>query len=188
MGSDPQVVVYDACVLYPFHLRNLLIELAVHGVVAARWTDAIHDEWIRNLATTRSIPHARLVTTRDLMKAVLPDADIRDWERHEGRLMLPDANDRHVLAAAIAARASMILTRNVRHFPASALAIHHVVALDPDSFLADLYDQNPETLAAVVDAARGNLRRSEPTFEEYAQALENQGLTTFVSKIRANTK
>jgi len=98
MASDPPVVVYDACVLYPFHLRNLLIELAIHDLVAARWTDAIHDEWIRNLAATRGIPHARLVTTRDLMKAVLPDADIRDWERHEDGLTLPDANDRHVLA------------------------------------------------------------------------------------------
>ena len=29
MVSDPPVVVYDACVLYPFHLRNLLIQLAV---------------------------------------------------------------------------------------------------------------------------------------------------------------
>jgi len=41
MASDPPVVVYDACVLYPFHLRNLLIQLAVDGLVAARWTDAI---------------------------------------------------------------------------------------------------------------------------------------------------
>jgi predicted nucleic acid-binding protein len=188
MGSDPPVVVYDACVLYPFHLRNLLIELAIHDLVAARWTDAIHDEWIRNLAATRGIPHARLVTTRDLMKAVLPDADIRGWERHEGGLALPDPNDRHVLAAAIAARASMILTWNVRHFPASLLAMHHVNALDPDSFLADLHDRDPETVAAVLDAARANLRRSEPAFEDYLQALEKQGLATFISKIRASPK
>jgi hypothetical protein len=116
MGPDPPIVVYDACVLYPFHLRNLLIELAVHGLVAARWTDTIHDEWIRNLAATRGIPHARLVMTRDLMKAVLPNANVQGWERLVGGLMLPDANDRHVLAAAIIAQASMILTWNTRHF------------------------------------------------------------------------
>ncbi len=50
MGFEPPVVVYDACVLYPFHTRNLLIQCAADGLVRARWTDAIHDEWIRNLA------------------------------------------------------------------------------------------------------------------------------------------
>jgi predicted nucleic acid-binding protein len=154
MGPDPPIVVYDACVLYPFHLRNLLIELAVHGLVAARWTDTIHDEWIRNLAATRGIPHARLVMTRDLMKAVLPNANVQGWERLVGGLMLPDANDRHVLAAAIIAQASMILTWNTRHFPASALDAHRIKVLDPDSFLVDLCDRDPETITAVLDAAR----------------------------------
>ena len=101
MASDPAVVVYDACVLYPFHLRNLLIQLAVEGLVAARWTDAIHDEWIRSLANTGDVSRERLLATRDLMKSVLPEADIRDYKRHEGTITLPDPNDHHVLAAAI---------------------------------------------------------------------------------------
>lgn len=44
---------YDANVLYPSLLRNLLMHLAVSGLVAARWTDAIHDEWSRNLLLNR---------------------------------------------------------------------------------------------------------------------------------------
>jgi len=47
MAYDPPIVVYDANVLYPFHLRNLLIQCAVDRLVAARWTDEIHEEWIR---------------------------------------------------------------------------------------------------------------------------------------------
>lgn len=42
-------VVYDANVLYPAPLRDLLIRLAMSGLVRARWTEANHDEWIRNL-------------------------------------------------------------------------------------------------------------------------------------------
>src|SRR5215510_1544942 len=137
MASDPPVVVYDACVLYPFHLRNLLIQLAVDGVVAARWTDAIHDEWIRNLAEASGLPRARFVATRDLMKTVLPGADIRDYEQHEGGLTLPDSDDRHVLAAAIAARASAIVTWNLRHFPTSTMVKYSIAVRDPDSFLAE---------------------------------------------------
>jgi len=186
MGSDRPVVVYDACVLYPFHLRNLLVELAVHDLVAARWTDEIHDEWIRNLAERRGISLVRLRETCDLMKAVLPDADVRDWERHKVPGALPDPKDDHVLAAAIAAGASVILTWNVRHFPAPGLALLDITALDPDSFLSRLHDQHPEAVIAALNDARANLRRSETTVEEYLQALDHQGLTTFVSKIRAS--
>jgi hypothetical protein len=57
MASDPPVAVYDACVLYPFQLCNVLIQSSFDGLVAARWTDEIHDEWIRNLAAnTHALP------------------------------------------------------------------------------------------------------------------------------------
>jgi hypothetical protein len=46
MAFEPPIAVYDACVLYPFHLRNLLVQCAVDRLVDARWTDEIHDEWI----------------------------------------------------------------------------------------------------------------------------------------------
>ncbi len=46
--------IYDSCVLYPAPLRDLLVRLARTGLFRARWTDAIHDEWIRNLLENRS--------------------------------------------------------------------------------------------------------------------------------------
>ena len=55
MDYKPTIAIYDACVLYPFHLRNLLVQCGVDRLVEARWTDAIHDEWIRNLAATLRI-------------------------------------------------------------------------------------------------------------------------------------
>ena len=51
MASKPLVAVYDACVLYPFQLRNVMIQCAFDGLIEARWTDDIHDESIRNLAS-----------------------------------------------------------------------------------------------------------------------------------------
>lgn len=68
------------CVLYPFYLRNVLIQCAFDGLVEARWTDDIHHEWIRNLAAnTQALPVERLIATRNRMKAVLPDADVSDY-------------------------------------------------------------------------------------------------------------
>jgi hypothetical protein len=62
MANNPPVAVYDACVLYPFHLRNVLIQSAFDGLVEARWTDDIHDEWMRSLAANHSVIRLRTWT------------------------------------------------------------------------------------------------------------------------------
>ena len=47
--EQPVIAVYDANILYPAPLRDLFIRLAQAGLVRARWTDTIHEEWIRNV-------------------------------------------------------------------------------------------------------------------------------------------
>jgi hypothetical protein len=63
MAFEPSVAVFDACILYPFHLRNIVVQAAVDRLVEARWTDEIHEEWIRKLAgSTPAISFERLQT------------------------------------------------------------------------------------------------------------------------------
>ena len=117
MAFEPSVAVFDACMLYPFHLRNVVIQPAVDRVVEARRTDEIHNEWIRNLAASRrTIPIERLQNTRRLMKEALPTATVNGYEDQIPVVNLPDPNNRHVVAAGITAGASLILTWNLRHF------------------------------------------------------------------------
>jgi hypothetical protein len=72
---DPVLAVYDACVLYPAPLRDLLLHLACVGLVRPRWTDAIHDEWIRNLLANRpDLARSQLDRIRALMERAVPDA------------------------------------------------------------------------------------------------------------------
>ena len=68
-----------------------------------------------------AIPMERLQVTRQLMNSALPTATIRGYEEHIPRVTLPDPDDRHVVAAGIAANASHVLTWNLRHFPANEL-------------------------------------------------------------------
>ena len=83
MALEPSVAVFDACILYPFHLRNIVVQAAVDRLVDARWTDAIHDEWIRNLIVdVPSIPIERLHATRRLMSDALPTATVSGHEKH----------------------------------------------------------------------------------------------------------
>ncbi|ULH14074.1 hypothetical protein MF271_01200 (plasmid) [Deinococcus sp. KNUC1210] len=70
---------YDAGVLYPSLIRNLLVHLATSGLVAARWTEQIQEEWSRNLLQDRpELTPERLARTRRLMDAAVPDALVED--------------------------------------------------------------------------------------------------------------
>jgi predicted nucleic acid-binding protein len=187
MASKPPVAVYDACVLYPFHLRNVLIQCAFDGLLEARWTDDIHDEWIRNLAAnTPSLPIERLIATRDRMKAVLPEADVAEFHTLVADLKLPDPGDRHVLAAAIAGKASVIVTWNLKDFPAPDLLPYGVTSQSPDDFLAELYAAFPDALISSVRRARHNLRKTVPSAETFVEGLEQGGLKKFSAVLRRN--
>ena len=187
MASDPPVAVYDACVLYPFHLRNVLIQCAFDGLVEARWTDNIHDEWIRNLAAnTHALPMERLKATRDKMKAVLPEADVSNYRHLVPDLNLPDPDDRHVLAAAIAGKASIIVTWNLKEFPARDLLPHGVTSQSPDDFLSDLHAAVPDAFISSVKSARRNLRKTTPSVEAFVDALEQGALKQLSDVHRQN--
>lgn len=183
--ASPPVVVLDANLLYPFQLRNLLVQFGVDGIIAPRWTARIHEEWIGNLLAAGRAPLDRLRRTRDLMNCVLPDADIQGWEQHVDGLVLPDPDDRHVLAAALAAGAGTILTMNLRDFPASAMAARGVQAVHPDDFLCELHDADPELMRTCAKAAHANLSRSTPSFADYIDVLERQGLPALAQRLRA---
>ncbi len=187
MASKPPVAVYDACVLYPFHLRNVLIQCAFDGLVEARWTDEIHDEWIRNLAAnTPALPIERLIATRDRMKAVLPDADVTDYRHLIPDLRLPDPDDRHVLAAAIAGKAAYIVTWNLKDFPEKDLASHGVASQSPDEFLTGLHATFPDALISSVKRARHNLRKTMPSVDAFIDGRQQSGLKTFPVLLRQN--
>ena len=146
------VVVYDACVLYPAPLRDFLIRLATTGLFAARWSDRIQEEWIKNLLTARpDLTESQLHRTRDLMNQAVPDCLISDYERFEATLDLPDSDDRHVLAAAIVAHAQMIVTFNLKDFPSEALDPFGIEAIHPDRFVECQMDLRE---AAVIQTAR----------------------------------
>jgi hypothetical protein len=128
----------DANVLYPAPVRDLLLQLAVTDVYKARWTADIHREWMENLLENE--PHrdrAKLERTRHLMGSNTRDALVKGYEALIPSLRLPDANDRHILAAAIVGRCDVIVTANLKHFPEAALAPFGIEAQHPDEFLCN---------------------------------------------------
>lgn len=178
------VAIYDASVLYPSLIRNLLMYLGTEGLVAARWTATIHDEWTRNLLENRpDLTLERLTRTRQRMTAALPDAEVEGFEPLTGTLSLPDLNDRHVLAAAIQAGAELIVTQNLKHFPPQALTAHGIEALTPDALLGRLLDAEPVATRAAVEKLRASLRKPPYDMAQFLARLGAVGLVEIAGRL-----
>lgn len=179
------VVVYDACVLYPAPLRDLLMRVALTGLVQAKWTDQILDECFVNIAAQRpDLPAERLRRTRALMIQAVRDCMVVGYESMIDGLILPDMDDRHVLAAAIRAGAQAIVTANLKDFPTAALVPYGVSALHPDEFLHDLVDLAPEVMLGLVTEQAASLRSPPTTVDELLETLINNGLRRTVARLR----
>ena len=124
--------------LYPAGLRDLLMRLTLSGLLRARWSDIVHEEWMQ--AVLRDFPditYSQLERTRDLMNRYAIDSLVTGFEDRIDQVTLPDPDDRHVLAAAIHCHADISLTRNLKDFPHAILTKHSIVAKAPDSLYMD---------------------------------------------------
>ncbi|MBX3749078.1 MAG: PIN domain-containing protein [Opitutaceae bacterium] len=176
---------YDACVLYPAPLRDLLLQLALTDRFRAKWTDAIHDEWIRNVLQQRpDLTVAQLQRTRELMDLHVRDCLVDGYEPLIAGLTLPDPDDRHVLAAAIHARADVIVTYNLGDFPAAVLKAYGLEAQHPDEFIYHLTDLAPEAVTLSAQRCRARLKNPPKTTEEYLAILAGQQLPQTVAFLR----
>ena len=186
VSGETVTAVYDACVLYSAPLRHLLVSLAVAGLCRARWTEEIHDEWTRNLLAHRpDLDSAKIARTRQLMNSALNDCLVTGYESLIQGLVLPDANDRHVLAAAITAEASIIVTYNLSDFPSLALAPHGMEAQHPDHFLLELLRHQPQALVQVLEEIRLGLSNPPKSQAQYLDTLRNQRLPQLVADLEA---
>jgi len=179
-GSFSYTVVLDACVLYPAPLRDLLLSLAAAGIFRARWTPIIQDEWVRNVLKNRpDIGAQQLQKTVALMNQAIEDANVENFEYLIDALSLPDPDDRHVLAAAIAGHADAIVTFNLKDFPDARVKPHGIEILHPDDFLIAQYDLAQLSMLKAVKTIRQRLKTPPRSAQELVETYRLQGLPQF---------
>lgn len=172
--------------LYPAPLRDLLVELAATGLFRARWTSQIHDEWTRNLLRNRpELDPGKLALTARLMNEAVPDALVTGYEDRIAGLVLPDPDDRHVLAAAVHAGCDAIITLNLKDFPSAYLQTLDVEVLHPDDFILRQFGVDELRVLNAARNCRRRLRNPPKSAFEYLQRLDAQGLSRTVSHLRA---
>jgi predicted nucleic acid-binding protein len=178
-------VLCDANVLYGNEVRDLLIRIAISGMVRAHWTDEILDETFGNLVANRpDLSPERLMVTRERMNAAVPGALISGYETLVEALKLPDPDDRHVLAAAITAGAAVIVTTNLSDFPAETLEPLGIEAKTPDDFVLDQIGLDEGKIRDCVHQIGRGRTRPPKTYEEILNALERAGLVGSAATLR----
>jgi len=183
--DTPPTAIIDACVLYSASVRDLIVRLAQASLIQARWTSEIHDEWMRNLLINNpKVSRERLERTRSLMDGAVRDCLVENYADLIDSLILPDPDDRHVLAAAIRAGADVIVTYNLGDFPEDALTTYGIEAQHPDEFLAHLLDVAPGAVTAAAKRQRESLKNPPKTGDEFLAILEQQGLAATVAALR----
>lgn len=185
-GHARFTAVLDACVLYPVCTADALISMAVAGLYAAKWTERIEDEWIRNLQRDRPELEGKLQRRRDLMRVAIPDWNVPAdaCNAVSQGLVLPDRGDVHVLAAAIAGHADCIVTANLRDFPSENLSVHGLCVIHPDDFLIAQFDLDPITALAALKEMRSRSKNPPLAPDEFAAAFERNGLALMSDRLR----
>jgi predicted nucleic acid-binding protein len=183
--SDCPIVVLDACVLYPAGLRSLMMWLAVHGLIRPKWSEQIHEEWMRNLLKDRpDLTPGQLERTRRLMDEHGGDCLVTDYERHITGLTLPDMDDRHVVAAGIEAGADAIITWNLGDFPTVVIEAYGIEVRTPDQLICALLDASATEVLAAMRQHRMSLINPPKSPAEYLETLASQGLKESVEQLR----
>jgi predicted nucleic acid-binding protein len=173
---------FDACVLYPAQLRNLVMRLATTGLFRAKWSATIHEEWMRSvLEHYGDLKRSDVERIRDLMDAHAPDALVFGYQKLVDALCLPDPADRHVLAAAIRGGADVIVTFNLKHFPEQILSEFGVVAQHPDDFVCHQFTLDSRAVCLAAAQHRASLKRTNPSVPQYLDLLQRAGLPKTVA-------
>jgi predicted nucleic acid-binding protein len=168
-------VLLDACVLFPTVMREMLLGTAETGAFTPLWSPRILEEWAR---ATRRLPQGAEAIARSeiaVMRGRWPDAEMSPDPDLVERLSLPDPDDRHVLAAAIAGGADVLMTRNRADFPTRTLARHGLILRDPDGFLAELAAEG-SAVASVAESVRARAERASGRSQSLRPMLKRAGL------------
>lgn len=186
MSNAPQILaVLDANVLYPALLRDFLLNLAMRKIYTPKWSDKINEEWTRNLLLKRSdLEEKNLLSVVSQMNIVFPFSKVKDYESLIPSLDLPDPDDRHVLAAAIKAKATIITTANLRDFPKEYIQQFNIEILHPDEFVLLLLKSVPQKCLQAFHVQVAKMKNPKQTEEQVLSGLEKSGLAKSVEILR----
>lgn len=146
------------------------MRLALTDLFRAKWSNQIHDEWIRGVLRNRNdISLAQLNRTKELMNANIRDCLVEDYQD---------------LIPAIRSGASYIITYNLKDFPAAELAKYDLSPQHPDEFVLNQIDLNAAKVCEAVRNQRQALRNPPCSQDQLLDIYLRSGLVFSVAELR----
>lgn len=179
--ADRFTALVDACVLASALKRNMLLSFAQAEFYRIRWSGKVMDETertIEKLLKRKGVlePKQGAQRQRNNMCRAFEEASVEAFEPLEPALLEINTKDRHVLAAAIKTGASVIVTDNLKDFPASYCAQFDIQPLSADSFFADCISLSPSHTMATLRQMRELLKNPEITPEKLITLCEGEAM------------
>ena len=169
-------VLLDTCVLIPNPIRSILLDLAESDLFFPLWSEKIFEEWeffvSRNPNT--HVEHTKIEIL--LMKSRWKSSSVPRDIRLEKSIVLPDKNDAHVLASAVAGKAQILLTNNLKDFPSRTLARYNLVPRNVDSLLFEVFCEVPEVFKPIIQTVFETTRGQDCKMQSKKSFLKRHGL------------
>ncbi|MCY3949607.1 MAG: PIN domain-containing protein [Acidimicrobiaceae bacterium] len=173
--------VLDTCTLYPAHLRDTLLRLAERHLYVALWSEGILGE-LRSSLTRAGVAPSSVERLIAEMRRAFPDSGVEGYEALIDAMEC-DPKDKHVLAAAVRSDAAALVTFNVSDFPSESTEQYAIEVVEPDEFLLDLLDLNPQAVIIELETQAATNRASPKTLSELLRALAVAGVPKFASQV-----
>jgi len=191
MFANRYTAFVDASTLAGVLRRNLILSLAEAEFFRIRWSVEVLDETekaiakiLRRKEVANAAQKARL--SRNAMTAAFEEAEVSDFDAFDAAADgLPDKDDVHVVAAALKAQAAVIVTENLRHFPADVLTRLNLEAKSGDAFIADAIALDQGRAISAIHRMRNRFNNPQRSAEDLLLDMEAQGLLQTVDALRS---
>jgi predicted nucleic acid-binding protein len=176
----------DACVLFPTVMREVLLAVAGQGLFTPLWSERILGEWQHAAARHGPAQGAEALAAIARARDLFPRASVPPQPGLEARLHLPDPDDLHVLACAIAGSADAIVTLNAQDFPRGTLSAEGLARRDPDGLLWELWSFHPEAVGVALEQVRAKAESLSGEPKALAPLLKRAKLTRLARAVQSD--
>lgn len=117
------------------------------------------------------------------MNRAFPDAMVAGYEDLVDGMEC-DQKDRHVMAAAVHSECQVVVTYNLKDFPAEVMARHQLEAVHPDTFLLDQLDLYPQAVYRALRRQSAESTRPRLSSLQLMASFEKLELRDFAAELR----